>query len=151
MNFTLIEADDFTVEIELVENDTLDAIQGLVAHCMILEDDRILFIESESVPESHIEPIVEFHPSHILIVDAAILGLSPGAIELRTPPETTHVAISTHSLPIHIFCSYLKRVTRAQIGLLLIQPQKTSFGEGLSPQVKRAAKEVVKTFHQLLT
>lgn len=40
--------------------------------------DNILIIEGESVPENFIEPITEFNPSHILLIDAALMGLKPG-------------------------------------------------------------------------
>ena len=72
-----------------------------------ISNDKILLIESENVPESFIEPIVEFNPSHILIIDAALLGLESGSMKLTNSSEVSGVAISTHALPIQVFYSYL--------------------------------------------
>ena len=44
-NYTMVEAEIFTVAIELLENDTSQAIEGLTTHCMIIEEDRIIQIE----------------------------------------------------------------------------------------------------------
>ena len=105
--------------------------------------DTILLIESESIPENFIEPIVRFNPSHILIIDAALLGLEPGTVKLSNFSEVTTVSISTHTLPIQLFCSYLSKVTTSKIGLLLIQPKRVSFGVGLSPKINKVVERIV--------
>jgi len=112
--------------------------------------DTILLIESESVPEDFVEPIVEFKPSHILIIDAALLGVEPGFAKLTSSSEISGIAISTHALPVQIFCSYLKKVTGAEVGLLLIQPENVDFGEGLSPELRRAVDKVVDVLLRIL-
>lgn len=113
--------------------------------------DTILLIESESVPEDFIEPIVEFNPSHILIIDAAFLGLEPGSMKLTNSSKISGVAISTHALPIQIFCGYLTNVTRARIALLLIQPKDVDFGEGLSPELRKTVEKVVNVLLSILS
>ena len=37
--------------------------------------DKVMLIECETVPESFIQQIIDFKPTHILLIDAAILGL----------------------------------------------------------------------------
>ena len=57
-------------------------------------------IECETVPESFIEPITEFKPTHILIIDAALLNLKPGSSKLIEPSQMMkQSAISTHAPP----------------------------------------------------
>jgi len=104
----------------------------------------VLLIKSETVPESFIEPIVKFKPTHILILDAALLGLGPGAIKFMKTIEVKATAISTHALPIHIFCEYLTKTTGAKIAMLLIQPKNASFGEELTCELKMTKEKLVR-------
>jgi Ni,Fe-hydrogenase maturation factor len=46
-------------------------------------------------------------------------------------------------LPIRIFCEYLAKTTDAKIALLLIEPEATGFGEGLTPEIEASAREIV--------
>jgi hydrogenase 3 maturation protease len=105
--------------------------------------DRVYLIECETVPESFIQEIADFNPTHILLIDAAILGLKPGESRLIKPEQLTDFpAFSTHMLPLRIFCEYLDKTTKAKIGLLLIEPKRTDFGEGLTSKVEAVAKEI---------
>lgn len=106
--------------------------------------DRVYLIECETVPESFIQQITDFNPSHILIIDAAILGMKPGESRLIKPEQLTMFpAFSTHMLPLRIFCEYLAKTTKAKIALLLVEPKKVDFGEGLTPEVEATAQSVV--------
>jgi hydrogenase 3 maturation protease len=101
-------------------------------------------IECETVPENFIEPIIRFNPSHILIIDAAMLNLEPGSSRLLSSKQLREQqAVSTHTLPLQIFCEYLARSTNAKIALLLIQPGDTSFGEGLTREVQNTVDRMV--------
>jgi hydrogenase 3 maturation protease len=63
----------------------------------------VYLIECETVPESFIEPISEFKPTHVLIIDAAMLNLNPGSsklIELKKTMNAGATAVSTHALPL---------------------------------------------------
>jgi len=112
----------------------------------------VLLIEGETTPESYLEKIIDFNPSHILIIDAAMIGAKPGAIKLLRPRALTRkVAVSTHSLPLRIFCDYLQRDLGAEIALLLMQPKETYFGEGLSSEVEETVDKVVSTLTDLLS
>jgi len=113
--------------------------------------DRIQLIECETVPESFLEPMIEFSPTHILLIDAAILGLKPGSIQLVNPEEVAEVpAVTTHMLPLRIFCEYITKMTGAKIALLLIEPENTDFGEGLTQKVQATSEEVTNILIELL-
>ena len=113
--------------------------------------DKVYLIECETVPESFIQEIVDFKPTHILLIDAAILGLKPGESRLIKPEQLTDFpAFSTHMLPLRIFCEYLDKTAEAKIVLLLIEPKKADFGEGLTSEVKVAAKEIANFLIKLL-
>jgi hydrogenase maturation protease len=85
------------------------------------------------------------------LIDAAILGLKPGESRLIKPQQLTDFpAFSTHMLPLRIFCEYLDKTTKAKIALLLIEPKKTDFGEGLTSEVEAVAKEIANFLIKLL-
>ncbi len=107
--------------------------------------DKVSLLECETVPESFMQEIVDINPSHVLLVDAAILGLKPGETRLVFPEQITNFSsITTHVLPLRIFCEYITKMTEAKIALLLIEPENTEFGEGLTPTVQAAAEKVTK-------
>ena len=124
-----IRSDDF-VGVKIVQD-----LQGKVPK-------NVCLIECETVPESFMQEIVDLNPSHVLLIDAAILGVKPGETRLVFPEQVADFpAITTHVLPLRIFCEYITQATRAKIVLLLIQPGKTEFGEGLTSEVDAAAKK----------
>jgi hydrogenase 3 maturation protease len=132
-----IRSDDF-VGVKIVQN-----LQGKVS-------EKVHLIECETVPESYLQTIVEFNPTHVLLIDAAILGLKPGETRLVEPERMTDFpAVSTHVLPLRIFCEYLTATTKTKIALLLIEPKNTEFGEDLTPEVQATAEEITETLRKL--
>jgi len=113
--------------------------------------DKVSLLECETVPESFMQEIVDIKPSHVLLIDAAILGLKPGEIRLIYPKQVSDFpAITTHVLPLRIFCEYIAKMIKAKIALLLIEPENTDFGEGLTPITQDVAKKVVTVLRKLL-
>ena len=113
--------------------------------------EHVFLIEAETIPESFMQQITDFKPTHILLIDAAIINQEAGTPQLvDTKQLLRKTSISTHTLPLRIFCDYLTETTGAKIALLAIQPRDTSFGEGLTPQLKQAAKKLAATLLKLL-
>jgi len=111
----------------------------------------VYLIECETVPESFIEPIIKFKPSHILIIDAALLDLKPGSSKLVEPGQMMkETTISTHALPLRIFCEYIEKTTGAKIALLLIQPKDAGFGEGLTTELRKTAVKLTNLLSKIL-
>jgi hydrogenase 3 maturation protease len=114
--------------------------------------ERVYLIECETVPESFLQPIVEFNPTHVLLIDAAITGLKPGEARLVDPERIADFpAVSTHMLPLRLFCEYLTATTKAKIGLLLIEPKNVEFGEGLTPEVQAASERIAEVLLKLFS
>jgi hydrogenase 3 maturation protease len=112
---------------------------------------KVHLIECETVPESFMDEIVELKPSHVLLIDAAVLGVKPGEVRLYDVEKITNLpAISTHTLPLRVFCDYITQLTHAKIALLLIEPKNVEFGEGLTPEVASSAERIVKTLLSVL-
>lgn len=137
-----IRTDDF-VGVKIVQD-----LEGKVS-------ENVHLLECETVPESFLEPIIEFNPTHVLLIDAALVGLKPGAARLIDPERIADFpAVTTHMLPLRIFCEYLTKMTKAKIALLLIEPKNTEFGEGLTAEVQAAAEKIAnilqKTFSEIV-
>ena len=113
--------------------------------------EKVYLIECETTPESCIQEIVEFKPTHVLVIDAALLGESHGNVKLIEELEVATPAISTHMLPLQIFCKYLRSTLGAKVALLAIQPKKTDFGEGLTREVEDPAKNLAKILVKILS
>ena len=111
----------------------------------------VLLIKSETIPENFIEPIIQFKPTHILMIDAALLDAEPGSFKLMKSLPLTRVAISTHILPLQIFYEYLKKILNPHIALLLIQPEDTSFGEGLTQRLDMVRKKLIDHLLRIIT
>lgn len=104
---------------------------------------NIRLIECETVPESFMQEIVDLKPSHLLLIDAAFIGLKPGKTRLVFPEHVADFpAITTHVLPLRIFCEYITKMAETKIALLLIEPETTEFGEGLTATVQAAAEKI---------
>jgi hydrogenase 3 maturation protease len=112
---------------------------------------NVCLLECETVPESYLLDIEEFKPTHVLLIDAAFLGLNPGEVRLVDSEKISDFpAITTHVLPLRIFCEYVKQATGAKIALLLIEPKSMEFGEGLTAEIQEAAEKVTKILLELL-
>ncbi len=113
--------------------------------------EKIYLIECETVPENFMQQIIDFNPTHVLLIDAAILGLKPGNSRLIRPERLmAFPAYSTHALPLGMFCGYLAKMTKANIALLLVEPKKADFGEGLTLEVEASAQDIVDSLLRVL-
>jgi len=113
--------------------------------------EKTYLIECETVPENFMQQIIDFNPTHVLLIDAAILGLKPGNSRLIRPERLmAFPAYSTHALPLGMFCGYLAKMTKANIALLLVEPKKADFGEGLTLEVEASAQNIVDSLLRVL-
>ncbi len=114
---------------------------------------NVIIIESETVPENYMDSIIDFHPSHVLLIDAGLLGLKPGNVKFIIAGKflnTSTTPISTHMLPLQIFCTYIQQETNTKLALIIIEPKDTSFGEGLSVEVQDTATQLIDSLLPLL-
>ena len=113
--------------------------------------EKVILFECETVPESFLQPIIELNPTHIILIDTAYMGLEPGNIKLVKPEQIIDFSpITSHILPLRIFCEFIKKTTKAKIALLLIEPKNTDFGEELSYEVKISFEKIVNLLSKLL-
>jgi hydrogenase 3 maturation protease len=116
-----------------------------------LHSDSVRIFECETTPENYLGDIEKAKSSHVIIVDAAEIGLPPGTCILSEISDVRGLAVSSHNIPLSFFGEYLKKTIGAKVVLLAIQPEKVEFGEGLTTRVREAADEVTKILLKVLS
>jgi hydrogenase 3 maturation protease len=111
---------------------------------------EVIILDCGTTPENHTGIIKKFQPSHILVIDAAQLGMKPGDFVLIDIEKVQGLTISTHNLPLRVLADYLKKETGAKVALLGIQPKKIEFKFGLTEELQEAANNVVEILAKLL-
>ncbi|MDR0797634.1 MAG: hydrogenase 3 maturation endopeptidase HyCI [Nitrososphaerota archaeon] len=104
---------------------------------------NVYLIECETVPENYLLEIETFNPSHVLLIDAAMLKLTPGETRMVFPEQLEMFStFTTHILPLQMFNNYLKKLQNTKTALLLIQPNNVEFGENISTELKKTADNI---------
>ncbi len=75
-----------------------------------------------TVPESMTGSLREFHPNHVLLLDAADMGSPPGTVAIIDPEKIPKSHFSTHALPLSAVMEFIEKDTGANVTLVGIQP-----------------------------
>jgi hydrogenase 3 maturation protease len=101
-------------------------------------------IDCFTVPENYTGEIRRLEPRRVVIVDAADMGLSSGAIR-RIPRDRMGTAsFSTHAMPLSVFIDYLADTTDAAIVLVGVQPR---WFNKMSSEVMQAGERLLDVLH----
>lgn len=111
---------------------------------------NVKLLECQTVPENFIGEIKRFNPSHVLMIDAAHFEANPGEARLIPPERISGIAFSTHNIPLYVLAEILRETIGAKVLLLAVQPKTTEFGEEVTPEIKNAAKNIIKTLLDVL-
>lgn len=103
---------------------------------------RLMLLDGSTAPENFTGNIKSFQPSHLVIVDAAEMGLKPGEIKLIDEKDIAGVSFSTHVLPIAVMINYLKQSIDFKTVVIGIEPKDLEFGQSISKEVKTAVKKL---------
>jgi hydrogenase 3 maturation protease len=103
---------------------------------------KVRLFDCGTVPESFAGPIKRFRPTHILMIDAAQMDLSPGQARLITPDKIGGITISTHAIPLNVLSEYFASTIGCKVALLGVQPKTVGFDEMLSKDVEAALKRL---------
>jgi len=99
-------------------------------------------IDGGQTPEDELAVIRRKSPDYLLVVDAADMGLEPGAVRILHEEEVfTDYLITTHSLPLTYLLSELKACCK-EVVFLGIQPSHTEFFAPLHDDVLAAVEQV---------
>lgn len=115
-----------------------------------IESDRLLLINAETVPENFTGKIRKENPSHVIIVDACLMGCKPGDIRIVDKDDFTNIGISTHSMSLSYFVKYLERDTDFKIIFVGIEPETMDWGENPTENVEKTAYDFIKIIKGIL-
>jgi hydrogenase 3 maturation protease len=99
-------------------------------------------IDAGNAPENYAGKIAKLKPDTILIVDAVHLNLNPGEYDILVKDDITESGFTTHSMSVNMFIEYLENETNADIYVLGIQPENTTFGSEMSEKVEKTLKDL---------
>jgi hydrogenase 3 maturation protease len=110
----------------------------------------ILVINAETVPENYTGLIRRETPSHIIFVDAVEMMKKPGTIKLVQSNEIANYSISTHAMPLSFMIKYLESFTDAKKLLIGIQPKNIEMHHPVSSEVKASIDKLTKIIQNSL-
>ena len=108
-----------------------------------IEDKNKLFINAETVPENFTGKIRKEKPTHLIIVDACLMGSRPGDIKIVDKYDFANIGISTHSMSLSFFVRYLEKDTDFGIVFIGIEPESMDYSEKLTENVEKTAYEFI--------
>ncbi len=75
----------------------------IISELLQYSNEKYLFINAGIDPMSRIDEILEFQPSHMIIIDTCTLSKPPGTVAIIERENIQEsVPISSHTIPIHI-------------------------------------------------
>jgi hydrogenase 3 maturation protease len=101
----------------------------------------ITAIDAGTAPESYTSTIRQHRPDLLILVDAADMGLPPGALRAIPPEKISVLSFSTHHMPLSMFISYVQELC-GKVLLIGVQPGQTEMGKCLSRVVRKSMTEL---------
>jgi len=103
---------------------------------------EITAIDATTAPESYTSVIRQQRPDLLILVDAAYMGLPPGAHRLIPLEKISVLSFSTHHMPLSMFISYVEEFC-GKVLLIGVQPDRTEMGKCISKAVRKGLTELV--------
>ena len=131
-----------------------DALGPLIAENLaelFIEQQELVVINAETVPENYTGLIRKEIPSHIIFIDAVEMKMNPGHIRLVQSDEIADYSISTHAMPLSFMIKYLKSFTDASMLLIGIQPKNMEMSHIISEEVKNSVEELTEIIRKNFT
>jgi len=110
----------------------------------------VMLLNTETVPEAFTGKVSEYEPTHVLLVDAANFRGEPGDAKLINSAQIGGTAVSTHSLPLTIFITYIEKTLNVKVKLLGIQPKRIEFYTEMTPELEEASKKISEILIKIL-
>ena len=115
----------------------------------IISIKNLYLINAGTVPDFFTDILKEIEPTHILVVDCALIGKEAGAMDIIKEDEIANYSFSTHTLPLSIIVKYLKNFMDADIIILGIQPKIIDFCP-MSEEVKLSGDKLVEILVEII-
>ncbi|WP_296853972.1 hydrogenase maturation peptidase HycI [uncultured Methanobrevibacter sp.] len=108
-----------------------------------IEDENLIFINAETVPENFTGKLRKENPTHIIIVDACLMNGNPGDMQIVDKDDFSNIGISTHSMSLSYFVKYLEKDNDFKIIFVGIEPESLDYGENLTENVEKTAFDFI--------
>jgi hydrogenase 3 maturation protease len=106
-------------------------------------------VDTGTVPENYIEPIIQKKPENLIIIDAIDFGSALGDIGIFKPEQLSNIVLSTHALSPHLFIDMIQAQLKVDVYLIGIQPAQTKMGQSLSEPVSSAVDRLAETLIEI--
>ena len=108
-----------------------------------IENDRLLLIDAETVPENFTGKIRKENPTHIMLIDACLMDSEPGDIRIVDYEDFANIGISTHSMSLSYFVKYLQQGNDFKIIFVGIEPESMDYSDSPTEIVERSALDFI--------
>ena len=97
----------------------------IISKLLHLSNHKFLFINAGIDPMARMDEIVNFNPSHLVILDTCTLKQEPGTISiLERENICNYIPISSHTIPIHIVIDLLaNKIQNLQVFMIGFVPE----------------------------
>ena len=103
---------------------------------------KLLFIDAQTVPENFTGKIRKEKPSHLIIVDACLMGGEPGDMKIVNRYDFASIGISTHSMSLSFFVRFLEQGNDdLRIIFVGIEPESMDYADDPTQKVEKAAND----------
>ncbi|MBR2557786.1 MAG: hydrogenase maturation peptidase HycI [Methanobrevibacter sp.] len=108
-----------------------------------IENDKLLLINAETVPENFTGKIKKENPTHIMLIDACLMDSNPGEIKIVDSQDFANIGISTHSMSLSYFVKYLQQGNDFKIIFVGIEPESMDYSDKPTEVVEKSALEFI--------
>jgi hydrogenase 3 maturation protease len=122
-------------------NPALSALSAGRHRTKALLSTEMMAIDAGTAPESYTSVIRQHRPDLLIMVDAADMGLPPGALRTIAPEKISVLSFSTHHMPLSMLIDYVKEFC-GKVLLIGLQPEQTGMGSGMSKVVRKSVKKL---------
>jgi hydrogenase 3 maturation protease len=100
-------------------------------------------LDCGTVPENFTGIVRRARPTHLVLVDAADMGLPPGSVRRIPLARLADIGLGTHALSLEQLARFLRDAV-GTITLIGIQPERRGDGTGLTPRVRAAVEQTAR-------
>ena len=97
----------------------------IISELLPYTNDKYLFINAGIDPMSRIDEVIEFQPSHLVLLDTCTLNKPPGTVAIIERSQIQElVPISSHTIPVHIVVDLInKKLTNLDVFMIGFVPE----------------------------
>ena len=115
-----------------------------------MHDSNLIIIDGQTVPENFTGKIRKEQPSHVILVDACLMGAKPGEFRIVDKEEFVNIGISTHSMSLLYFVKYLEQDNDFNIIFVGIEPESMDYSDKPTQLVQEGAYKFIKILKEIL-